>query len=425
MPFKLIIVEDEKIMREGLANFVDWKSMNFEVVAKLEDGKDAIEYMDKYQVDVVLTDIKMTFVSGIELAKYIYENKLPIKVVLVSGFKEFEYARQAMRYNVNHYLLKPAPMKDIQEMFGEIRKQLDNEINARQTEMEKAEKYDEVVALLQKQFFADLALGTIRNVDEIVKKIQLLNLKIDADHSKCSIISIKINEFNDFINHTWSYGKDGLYTAVRNFIYSGDIAVNFYPIGSKQENLKLLAVSQGITDIQQFKCDIDRHISSAKEGIKNILGLDITFNIEKSFDSILDLSLDSTSLAAGNETTLTDTYVKVSTGNVINLIKEYIQDHYNKDVTLDDIAEYVFLNPIYLSRLFKEQTGENYIDYFIKVRMEKAIELLKDKRYKVYEIGNMVGYDSIKYFYKVFKRFTGQTPTGYRESLWGSEFPQP
>lgn len=422
MPFKLIIVEDEKIMREGFANFVDWKSMDFEVAAKLEDGRDAIDYIGRHPVDVVLTDIKMTFVSGIELAKYIYENKLPIKVVLVSGFKEFEYARQAMRYNVDHFLLKPAPVKEIESMFAEIRQQLEKEMQERQIEQEKDERYLEVIKLLQEQFFFDIVLGTTKNTDEIRKRICLLNLKIDVDKSKCSIVNITIKEFENFSNSNWKYGKDGLYTAVRNFIHSGDGIITFYPIGNKEGNLKFLAISQEQMHAEQFKDAIDRRITSAKEGIKNFLGLEIAFHIEKSFDNIFEFAADSASPAAGGKTALPDANAKASGASVIQCAKEYIRDRYNRDITLDEIAEHVFLNPIYLSRLFKEQTGENYIDYLIKVRMEKAIELLQEKKYKVYEIGSMVGYDSIKYFYKVFKRVTGQTPTEYRESLWGSEF---
>jgi two-component system response regulator YesN len=102
---------------------------------------------------------------------------------------------------------------------------------------------------------------------------------------------------------------------------------------------------------------------------------------------------------------------------VIQHIKEYIRDHYDRDLTLDDISDQVFLNPIYISRLFKKETGENFSDYLIRVRMENAVKLLQEPHYRVYEVGNKVGYHSTKYFYRIFKRFYGCTPTEYRKTL--------
>jgi two-component system response regulator YesN len=104
-------------------------------------------------------------------------------------------------------------------------------------------------------------------------------------------------------------------------------------------------------------------------------------------------------------------------GNIINMIKEYISFHYKEDITLESVGNYVYLSPVYLSRLFKEKTGENFSDYILKVKMEKAIEFLADSRHKVYDVSNMVGYDNIKYFYKLFKKYYGCTPTEFRAKM--------
>ena len=83
------------------------------------------------------------------------------------------------------------------------------------------------------------------------------------------------------------------------------------------------------------------------------------------------------------------------------------------DITLDDIANHVYLNPSYLSRFFKNNTGVTLTDYLIETRMKKAISLLKTKKYKINEISKMCGYQNFKYFAKVFKKFSGYTPTEY------------
>ena len=97
--------------------------------------------------------------------------------------------------------------------------------------------------------------------------------------------------------------------------------------------------------------------------------------------------------------------------NVLN----YIREHFCEDLTLSDIAEEVFLNPIYISRLIKEQTGKNYTDILMELRIGKAVELLKNTDLYVYEIAEKVGYHNLKYFYKIFKKVSGNSPNDYRQ----------
>lgn len=97
--YRLVIADDEKRIRQGLKNIIDWNSLGFEVTEIFADGQDIIEYLDYMIPDVILTDIKMNNVSGLEVAKYVFEHKLPCKVVLISGYQEFELAVQGIRYN--------------------------------------------------------------------------------------------------------------------------------------------------------------------------------------------------------------------------------------------------------------------------------------------------------------------------------------
>lgn len=102
--------------------------------------------------------------------------------------------------------------------------------------------------------------------------------------------------------------------------------------------------------------------------------------------------------------------------DVIREIQLFIRQHYADNVSLNSLAEQFFLHPNYLSRLFKEKTGQNFIDYLTEVRMEKVKELLKNSDRKIVEICDLAGYDNPRYFSKVFKQYTGMTPSEYRES---------
>lgn len=99
--------------------------------------------------------------------------------------------------------------------------------------------------------------------------------------------------------------------------------------------------------------------------------------------------------------------------NLIHRVTDYIQEHYCEDISLDMLAGRYYVNSSYLCRLFRQSTGETLTDYMIRLRMEKAKELLITGKYKVYEVSQKVGYRSDKYFFRVFKQYTGQSPTEY------------
>ena len=114
--YRALLIDDEFLLREKMAQKIPWEALGFELVAACENGRQAIEILEQQKIDVVLTDIRMPYVNGIELAKYIHEKNDGIqntKVVIISGHAEFEYAKQAMRYEVHSYLLKPVTLEEL------------------------------------------------------------------------------------------------------------------------------------------------------------------------------------------------------------------------------------------------------------------------------------------------------------------------
>lgn len=97
--------------------------------------------------------------------------------------------------------------------------------------------------------------------------------------------------------------------------------------------------------------------------------------------------------------------------------KEYIRENFQKDLTLDEVSKVVDISPYYFSKLFKQETGENFIEYLTKVRMKNAEELLKDSDYSIKEICVASGYSDPNYFSRIFKKYEGVTPSEYRERL--------
>ena len=118
--YKAIVVDDEQIIRNGISSFINSSDTGFEVTAVFKDGDEAISFLDTHSIELVISDIKMVHVSGIELAQYIYENMPHTKVILLSGYTEFEYAKAAIRYNVKEYITKPTDFGELKNILVKL-----------------------------------------------------------------------------------------------------------------------------------------------------------------------------------------------------------------------------------------------------------------------------------------------------------------
>ncbi len=129
--YKLLIVDDEPRLRNGISNYFPWSEVGFEVIHEAGNGKEALEFIEKAHVDVVLSDIRMPIMSGIDLAREINNRGLAIKIVFLSGYKDFEYAKEAINYGVKNYVLKPTKYDELVEVFSKIKKELDKELESK------------------------------------------------------------------------------------------------------------------------------------------------------------------------------------------------------------------------------------------------------------------------------------------------------
>ncbi|WP_151736883.1 response regulator transcription factor [Paenibacillus tengchongensis] len=124
--YNLLITDDESEIRNGLSNYFPWHEFGYQVIGQACDGEAALAFIEEQSVDVLLCDIRMPALSGIEVAERLYRQGSEVKIVLLSGFKEFEYAQLAVQYGVKRYLTKPTKYTEIAEVFGHLRSELDN-----------------------------------------------------------------------------------------------------------------------------------------------------------------------------------------------------------------------------------------------------------------------------------------------------------
>ncbi len=154
--FSIILADDEQNILYGMQKGIDWASLGFSVVGTAQNGKEVLEIMEEFHTDLVISDIKMPFMDGLELAKQIQENYMNTKVILFSGWDDFEYARLAISYGVSEYIMKPINYDEMQKLLIEMHEELDREYNEKMNRVRLETAYTKSLPLLRQQFFSRL-----------------------------------------------------------------------------------------------------------------------------------------------------------------------------------------------------------------------------------------------------------------------------
>ncbi|WP_168118797.1 response regulator [Paenibacillus sp. HB172176] len=159
MRYSVLIVDDEKKIREGLMRHVEWNALHFQAPLQASEGLEALELMKTHSVDVLITDIRMPMMDGLQLIEQITRMRPEISIILLSGFRDFDYAKQAMAFGVKHYLTKPTDLGQLNKALMEVASERDSRL-LQQTQMKTfEEKYMDAVDLLFEQFLEELIFG--------------------------------------------------------------------------------------------------------------------------------------------------------------------------------------------------------------------------------------------------------------------------
>lgn len=545
--YTLLIVDDERLVVETLAKTLPWSSIQIEYVHKAYSAEQALQIMNTHSVDIVITDIRMPKVDGLELIENIRQLNKRTKCIIYSGYSDFEYARQAMSSQVVEYLLKPAKDEDILAAVVRMSERLDEEWQQIISLQNASSTLRDNLPLLRSSFLNDLIRGKKIVDPELEQKLRLLQLPFRSE-DRFSMLVIRLEEafagydsnsldlfefaIANIAEETMSehfrlfYAKDtydylvflvalsdlkksqlqqlgqnsmqdeqqlieqaamklqenvrqylkrsisivvspwktfpsdvsavyqdcvtsirrnvgnntGIYlalakeqpkTAIRSMqsLYEPPTMTHLLDMGNRDAaEKKIVAIIQELENKGKFSqehlLEVYYHFSSAfayaahKNGksMEELLDGDIDHQLARGlFHSVKQLEDWAMSFVARLFRELDDS-LSDNKSSVIQKVKSYIGEHLAEDVTLQALADHIYLHPVYLSTLFKSETGENIRDYIIVQKMEKAAWLLKHTNDKIYQICSQIGYQNPPYFIKLFKKHYGQTPQEYRDS---------
>lgn len=424
--YKIMLVDDEIWIRRGLKEQIDWEALQATLSGEASDGEEAYKLAKELKPDIILTDVKMPYMDGLELMELLSREMPSVKVIVISGYSEFELVQKAMLHKAINYILKPINEKDLNHSISiaieEIRKSKRNleekqslKISLNQSIPALKEKYMNLIisnAGISKDGFkrimSDLEINVISNLFQVAA-INILNYEsllneefknddILLDFAICNIISETFIEYPNYISFRNStknteyvvlleYSNDSVSKEDAKELHSLLVAV--------ENNLKKSLSAETITGIGCIYTNVE--------------------NIRNSYMEATHALKHLKSKNSGNIMFFDNMIKKDSKSETLEKVVQYIQEHYSEQMTLEIMSEKFFINASYLSRAFKIQFGENFIDYVNKVRIEKACRLMSNPVLKNYEISEMVGYENTNYFSKLFKKLTGLSPTEYRE----------
>lgn len=194
--YKLMLVDDEEEERKGILNKIEWEKYGFEVVGEAANGMDALEIADKVMIDVVITDIRMPFMDGLTLCQRLREKYPNIKIIILTGYDQFEYARKAIKLDVVEYVLKPISSKELIEVLINIKNKMDEEIANRKNIEILKEYYLRSLPILKQAFLSSLVTNKMGS-DEIKEKIKTYEIKLNGKAYGVALIKIKFNKIED------------------------------------------------------------------------------------------------------------------------------------------------------------------------------------------------------------------------------------
>lgn len=185
--YRIILVDDEAEVRQGISKKIDFNELGFQLVGEAENGVDALELIDKENPDVAIIDIKMPYMDGIELSREIYQKYPAIKVIILSGFDEFEFAQKAIRYHVMDYVLKPITSENIVTLLKKTKLTLDELKDKRQNFMRLEKHYNDSLPIIRDRYLNALIRGD-QNVIDIKDKLSRLKIEVNSDFYLTAIV---------------------------------------------------------------------------------------------------------------------------------------------------------------------------------------------------------------------------------------------
>lgn len=529
----VLIADDELLMRIGLKSMIDWEAQGFHIAGEAANGKEALDMAQIEPPDVIITDIIMPVMDGLELIQEASRLLDSCQYIILSCMDEFKYVKEALKLGAADYLIKSQiKPQQLVEVLASVKEKIEK--TARKENPELTASYKQSVNYLKETLFKELFSG-FRNEEDVIKQIPKLNIKVKPEDM--IVIKLKVDQFEtirkkyvekdekllryaivnileELIPRKWSKeiviensaeylivmnvptpsGDKGLEAELNRMFEKLLVAMKDFlnitlsiGVSSPVPTFRFLKAAYQEADIalsNHFADDsrkviyfADAVADSAKNRQDFVMGKDeekayklaLESHDYEKFNHRLETLKDQLKDRSITEQSIRTTYIRLMewinshfttipefqaegttpyerlleqetlTGMhqlVLNYLDQSIRNsrtmndlppsyadmairmmmnHYAEDdLSLQSVANRINVNSSYLSRIFKQETGENFINFLTKIRIDKAKFYLEQGNLKIYEVAEKVGYPNTTYFSTIFKKWVGVTPEKYR-----------
>ncbi|MCL6602459.1 MAG: response regulator [Paenibacillus sp.] len=543
---ELLLVDDESYVTESLARTIPWDEIGVIKVHQAASAAEALQIIEQHDIDIVVSDISMPGMSGLQLIEAVNEKWPHIRSILLTGYSDFHYAKKAIQLQAFDYILKPVSDE-------EFIKSVSGAIEALKDEWDAHDKYHQLLykrkadySVLHANLMHDLLLGRVMSERTLSAKLKEYEISFDMDASAallliqlgkhymtmdhhtislmeyaigniaeelfkehfhvwfckaphdCLILLVEmrpevarelemldsytlerqnllkaaINKFRmnvsnylkgdiSLIVSEWFTFPEGMTAAYRGGLSSMYLTVQnetgsvifledrhpqegvniksletlyrpptlIHLLESKQWDTARQKIEDVFSDMENARCSREQlyevflsitnaFMYIAHKGGQFISQIDqyaldplLTQSILSSLNKLRDWALEMLGKLQ-EELSESDQYTK---SYIIKQVHELVGNPLGHELSVKTIADHVYLHPVYLSKIYKAETGEGLGDYIIRMRMERALYLLKNTNKKIYEITTELGYQNPQYFSKMFKKHYGMTPNEFRD----------
>lgn len=439
--YRVILADDEPEICKGLRLKIAWERLGFEIAGEARNGKEALAAIASERPQLLLTDIRMPVMDGLELLQACKRLHPELRIVVLSGHDDFQYVQTALRCGARDYVLKPVVRRDLTGLLETIRGELDAEREAARARDASGLQWRRRLPLLQEQY----VLGRIYGGDEapgIGEREEARRLELagfGGGDGEASVLRFMGAEYRVPPDRLPAGEEDDERLALAFRLVCREVAAN-----ARWAGRVTLFADKAYPRFQFFAAAAEDEAES--EALLAELAESLLAAIGDSLRLAAVAGIGAACPAGAGSTALRRAYLSAVTAwsrapaepssgvvradegegraarpsagsETIEAIRRHIEDAYKDEISLAMMAERFHLNVTYLSELFKKQTGSTFSDYVAEVRLSRAELLLRDTSMRLADIAEWTGFSTASYLSAAFKKRFGLSPADYRARM--------
>ncbi|MCZ8520449.1 MULTISPECIES: response regulator [Paenibacillus] len=417
MILRALLADDEPLIVETLRTVIPWASYGIDVVGEAENGAMALGMVKELLPDLVLCDIRMPKMDGLAFLEQTSLLPYDCHVIMLTGFQEFDYARKALQFGAKDFILKPIHYEELKGIIARMADEIRQTKREKQKELEQWKHFKHAA---YEKYLHDVLMDYTKVPPQLFHGGEPAEAALEF-----AFLLVHLDD-HDALAGTWTGSERKLYYfAVRNVLEVALLpyGLDYCVVQSREGEWCVLI--QGDSPATWSEEAGRRWSAVLIEAVRSHVRLTVSVSICPCMVAIEELSgilkqlqrrLQVTEGTGQTVALYPEGGSRRSAKQLVLSAQEYIADHLGSDLGLDEVARRLGMSGSHFSVLFKQQTGETFLEHVTRLRIERAKLLLSASGHSIMKISQMVGYGDRRYFNKVFCRLEGMSPSGYRQA---------